>query len=82
MVKVFIEFFLAFRRRSQSGTGSNTEFAGIDEVEHTVLDNFGVNGEVFEVGVYKAVDNCVSNEPTPDCSGSRFFGRRLQQLLF
>ena len=61
MVKVFIEFFLAFRRRSQSGTGSNTEFAGIDEVEHTILDNFGVNGEVFEVGVNKAVDNSVSN---------------------
>ena len=48
VIYIFIEFLLAFRRRSQSGAGSNTEFASVDEVKHTVLDNFGVNGEVLQ----------------------------------
>ena len=58
---VVVEFFEAFRRRGQCSTGANAEFASVDQVEHTVLDNFGVNGEVFEVGVNEAIDNCVSN---------------------
>ena len=61
MFYIFIEFLLAFRRRSQSGTGSNAQFAGVDQVEHTVLDYFGVNGQIFEVGVNQTVDNRVGN---------------------
>ena len=60
-VYVFIELLLAFRRRSQSGTGSNAQFAGVDQVEHAVLDYFGVNGQIFEVGVNQTVDNRVGN---------------------
>ena len=60
-IYVLIEFLLAFRRRSQSGTGSNAEFASVDQVEHTILNNFGVNGQVFEIGVNQTIDNCVSN---------------------
>ena len=58
-IYVFIEFLLAFRRRSQGSAGSNPQFAGVDQVEHAVLNNFGVNGQVFEVGVNQAVDNSV-----------------------
>lgn len=82
MFYIFIEFLLAFRRRSQCGAGSNAEFAGIDEVEHAVLDNFGVNGEVFEVGVYKAVDNCVSNGAYAGLQRKQVFGRRPSATSF
>ena len=59
-VYVLVEFLQAFRRRAQSGAGANAQFASVDQVEHTVLDNFGVNGQVFEIGVNQTIDNCVS----------------------
>ena len=59
MFYIFIEFLLAFRRRSQRGTGSNAQFACVDQVEHAVLNNFGINGQIFEVGVYQTVDNSI-----------------------
>ena len=58
---IVVEFLQALRRGAQSGTGANAEFASVDQVEHTVLDNFGVNGQVFEVGVNQTIDNCVCN---------------------
>ena len=60
-VYVLVEFLLALRRRSQSGTGSNAEFTSVDQVEHTILNNLSVNGQVFEIGVNQTIDNCVSN---------------------
>ena len=61
MFYIFIEFLLAFRRRSQCGTGSNAQFACVDQVEHAVLNNFGINGQIFEVGINQTVDNRVGN---------------------
>ena len=46
-VNVLVEALQAFRRRGQGRTGDHVDLAGIDQVEHAVLDDFRVDGEVF-----------------------------------
>ena len=58
---IVIEFFEAIRGWAQSGTRANAEFASIDQVEHTVLNNFGIYSQIFKIRVNQTVDNCVSN---------------------
>lgn len=58
---VCIETFQSIRGWGQGSTGNHVDLAFIDEVEHAVLDNFGVYRKVLEVGNYEAMDNCISN---------------------
>ncbi len=48
---ILIEAGHTLWRRAESRTGSNQKFAGIDKVEHTVLNNFGVNRQILEVRI-------------------------------
>ena len=58
---VVVETFQAFRRWRQGSTGNHVDLVFVDQLEHAVLDNFGVYGQVLELGFNEAMDNCVSN---------------------
>ena len=57
---VLIETGHTFRRRAEGRTRRNQELAGINEVEHAVLNNFGINRQVFEVRINETSHNSVS----------------------
>ena len=79
---VFIEFFEAFRRRAQSGTGANTEFASIELAymksellviadQHAAVNTFP--GLVHTARHTMGVGNTRSQQPNPQ-------GRELSKV--
>ena len=51
-----MEAFQSIRGRGQGCPGNHIDLAFINQVEHAVLDNFRIYGQVLEVGMDKAVD--------------------------
>ena len=58
-VKVLVQFFHIRSGRGQGSARSHSQLAGINQVEHPVLDNFRKYGQVLKIGVYQAVDNSI-----------------------
>ena len=58
-VDVVVEAFQSVRGWGQGSTGNHVDLVFVDQVEHAILNNFGVYGEVLEVRFYKAMDNSV-----------------------
>jgi len=58
---VRIESLQSVRGRGQGRAGNHVDLVLVDQVEHAVLNNFGVHGQVLEVGINKAVDDGVGH---------------------
>lgn len=61
MVPVVVEALEAIWREADGGCGCEIELAGIEEVEEGVLEDFGPDGQVLEVGVGETTDDGVGN---------------------
>ena len=51
-----MEAFQSIRGRGQGCPGNHIDLAFINQVEHAVLDNFRIYGQILEIGMNKAVD--------------------------
>ena len=58
-VDVVVEALQSIRGWGEGSTGDHVDLVFIDQVEHAILNNFGVYGKVLEVGFYEAMDNSV-----------------------
>ena len=73
LLDIVIETLQAFRRRAEGSTGGKVQLACINQVEHAVLDNLGVHGQILQVRLNEAADNSVSH--------SAYAGLERQQVL-
>ena len=55
-INIRIETFQSIWRRTQCSTGTYSYFTSIDQVEHTILDYFCVNGQICEWAFSQATD--------------------------
>ena len=64
-VQVAVEPFLDFGGHGQGGTGSHPQLTGIDQIEHPVLDYFGIDRQVFEIRMDQTVDHSIGYRAHP-----------------
>jgi len=61
MLPVVVEALEAIWREADGGCGGEIKLAGVEEVEERVLEDFGPDGQVLEVGVGETTDDGVGN---------------------
>ena len=70
---ILVEAGHALRGGRESCAGSKVQLACVDEVQHAVLDNLGINRQVLQVGIHKTCNDGVRHIAHATLEGQEVF---------